>query len=62
MSLINLILDGNSVTVSYLIRYDNLLQKCDIYYYKIRQLFYYKMQQFYYKMQQLLRTAPVQAA
>ena len=40
----NLILSVNSVTVSYLIRYDSLL-KCDRYYYKLRQLFYYKMRQ-----------------
>ena len=48
----NLILSVSSVTVSYLIHYDSLLQnatdiitKCDRYYYKMRQLFYYKMRQ-----------------
>ena len=52
MSIRNLIFCVNSVTVSYLIRYDSLLQiatnvitKCNKYYYKMRQLFYYKMRQ-----------------
>ena len=68
----NLILDVNSVTVSYLIHYDSLLQNAT-YYYKMRQLFYYKMRQkfitkcddfitkydSYYKMRRLLQIATV---
>ena len=54
MSIGNLILSVNSVAVSYLIRYDsllqnataNLLQNATKVYYKMRQAFYYKMQQF----------------
>ena len=60
MSIGNLILGVNSVTVSYLIRYESLLQNAtDIFtnatanllqnmskvYYKMRQVFYYKMRQ-----------------
>ena len=55
MSIGNLILDANSVAVSYLIRYGSLLQnatdiiaKCDS---------YYKLWQIYYKMRQLLHNA-----
>ena len=70
MSIRNLIFGVNSVTVSYLIHYDSLLQnatdiitKCSSYfiirstefYYKMRQVFYYKTRQFYYKMWQLLQ-------
>ena len=59
----NLILGVNSVTVSYLIRYDSLLQNVTALllknarevYYKMRSVFYYKMRQFYYKMRPLLR-------
>ena len=49
MSIANLILGVNSATVSYLIHYDNLLQNTT-YYYKMRQIFYYKMRNFYNKM------------
>ena len=63
MSIDNLILSVISVTVSYLIHYDSLLQNAtDVLlqnatevYYKMRQVFYYKMQQFYYKIRQLLQ-------
>ena len=72
ISIGNLILVVNSVTVSYLICYNNLLQnaadfisKCDIYFItkcdrsllQNASVFYYKMRQFYYKMRQLLRIA-----
>ena len=55
MSIRNLILGVNSVTVSYLIHYGSLLenataillQNATEVYYKRRQVFYYKMRQFY---------------
>ena len=55
MSIENLILGVNSVTVSYLIHYDSLsqnptailLQNATEVYYKTSQDFYYKMRQFY---------------
>ena len=67
MSIRNLIFGVNSVTVSYLIRYDSLLQNATAIllqnatevYYKMRQVFYYKMRQFYYKMRQLLQKATI---
>ena len=59
MSIGNLILGVSSVTASYLIRYDSLLQNATEVYYKMRQAFYYKMQQFYYKMRQLLQNATI---
>ena len=67
MSIGNLILGVSSVAVSYLIRYDsllqnvtaNLLQNATEVYYKMRQAFYYKMPQFYYKMRQLLQIATI---
>ena len=67
MSTGNLILVVNSVTVSYLICYNSLLQnatdvitKCDSYFFskcdrsllQNASAFYYKMRQFYYKMRQ----------
>ena len=70
MSMGNLYLGVNSVTVSYLIHYDRLLQnatdiitKCDSYFIKKcdRRLlqnvsgFYCKMRRFYYRMGQLLK-------
>ena len=64
MSIGNLICGVNSVTVSYLIRYNSLLQTAtqnataillqnatEVYYKRF--FFYYKMRQFYYKMRQL---------
>ena len=67
MSMGNLIWGANSVTVSYLIHYDTLLQNATAIllqnakevYYKKRQVFYYKMRQFYYKMRQLLQIATI---
>ena len=63
MSIGNLILGVNSVTVSYLIRYDSLLQnvtdiiaKCDSYFIT-KCNSYYKLQRFCYKMRQLLQNA-----
>ena len=61
MSIRNLIFGVNSVTVSYLIRYDSLLQNATAIllqnatevYYKMRQVFYYKIRHFCYKMRQL---------
>ena len=50
MSIGNLILGVSSVTASYLIRYDSLLQNATEVYYKMRHAFYYKMRQFYYKI------------
>ena len=47
MSIGNLILGVNSVTVSYLIHYDSLLQNSTEVYCKMRQDFYYKMRQFF---------------
>ena len=47
MSIGNLILGVNSVTVSYLIHYDSLLQNSTEVYWKMRQDFYYKMRQFF---------------
>ena len=62
MSIRNLIFGVNSVTVSYLLRYDSLLQnategitKCNSFITKRN--CYYKMGQFYYKMRQLLQCA-----
>ena len=60
MSIRNLILGVNSVTVSYFIHYDRLfqnatailLQNATEVYSKMRHVFYYKMQQIYYKIQQ----------
>ena len=65
MSITNLILGVNSVTVSYLIRYDSLLQNATAIllqsatgvYYKMRRVFYYKIRPFCYKIQQLLQNA-----
>ena len=53
MSIENLLLGVNSVTVSYLIPFDSLLQNATAIllqnatevYYKMRQVFYYKMRQ-----------------
>ena len=59
MSIGNLILGVNSVTVSYLIHYDSLLQNATEVYDKMRQLFYYKIRELYYKMQHLLQIATV---
>ena len=59
MSIGNLILGVNGVTISYLINYDSLVQNATEVYYKMRQVFYYKMRQFYYKMQQLLQIAMI---
>ena len=63
----NLILGVNSVTVSYLIDYESLLQNAAAIllqnatnvYCKMRQVFYYKMRQFYYKLRQLLQIATI---
>ena len=68
MGIGNTILGVNSVTISYLIRYESLLENAtDILlqnataillpnatevYCKMRQVFYYKMRQLYYKMRQ----------
>ena len=76
MSIRNLIFGVNRVMVSYLIRYDSLLQNAtvislqnatevyckmlQVFYRKMRQL-YYKMRQFSYKMQRLLQIATVQS-
>ena len=65
MSIGNVILGVNSVTVSCLIHYDSLLQNATAIllqnaaevYYKIRHVYYYKIRQFYYKMRQLLQNA-----
>ena len=72
ISIRNLILVASSVTVSYLIHHDSLLQnatdiitksdsylitKCGRSYYKMRQDFYYKLRRFHYKMRQLLQNA-----
>ena len=65
MSIGNLSLSVNVVMLSYLIRYDSLLQNATAIllqnvaevYYKMCQVFYYKMRQFYYKMRQLLQNA-----
>ena len=63
MSIGNLVLGVNSVTVLCLIHYDSLLQNVTKVYYKMRQVFitkcgsYYKMRQFYYKMRQFLQIA-----
>ena len=57
----NLILGVNSVTVSYLIHDDGLLQNAIEIYYKMRQVFItkcdscYKLRRFYYKVRQLLQ-------
>ena len=59
MSIGNLILGVSSVVVSYLIRYDSLLQNATEVHYKIRQAFYYKMRQLYYKMRHLLQIATI---
>ena len=71
MSIGNLLLGVNKVTVSDLIHYDCLLQNATAIllqnataillqnatevHYKMRQVFYYKMRQFCYKMRQLLQ-------
>ena len=55
MSIGNLILGVNSVTVSYLIHYDSLLQNATTILLQNATEVYYKMSQiFYYKMRQLL--------
>ena len=74
MSIGNLIVGVNGVTVSYLIHCDSLLQNTTALslqnstevHYKIHQMFYYKMQKFYYKlrrfyyiMRQLLQIATI---
>ena len=59
MSITNLILGANSVTISYLIHYDSLLQNETEVYYKMRLVFYYKMRQFYHKIRQLLQIAMI---
>ena len=66
MSIGNLILGVNRVTVSYLIRYDSLLQNAtDIItkwdsYFITRCDSYYKLRRFYYKMRRLLQIATAQ--
>ena len=40
-------MESIEVAVSYLVRYDVLLQNAGKVYYKIRELFYYKMRQFH---------------
>ena len=56
MSMGNLILGANRVTVSYLIRYDSSLQNATVILLKNAREVYYKMRNvFYYKMRQLLR-------
>ena len=60
MSIGNLILGVNSVTVSYLIHYDSLLQNARAILLQNATEVYYKMRQvFYYKMQQLLQIATI---
>ena len=60
MSIGNLILGVNSVTVSHLIHYDSLLQNAIEVCYKMCQAFYHKMRQFYCKIR--LVTIPLQNA
>ena len=61
MSIGNLILSVNSVAVSYLIRYDSLLQNATAILLQNATEVYYKMRQaFYYKMRRLLQIATVQ--
>ena len=63
MSIRNLLLGVSSVTVSYLIHYDSLLQNATAIllqnatevYYKMRQVFHCKLRRFHYKMRQLLQ-------
>ena len=58
MSIGNLILVVNSVTVSYLIRYDSLSKNATAILLQNGRAVYYKMPQvFYYKMPQLLQIA-----
>ena len=58
MSIGNLILVVNSVTVSYLIRYDSLSKNATAILLQNGRAVYYKMPQvFYYKMRQLLQNA-----
>ena len=60
MSIGNLILGVNSVTVSYLIHYDSLLQNATAILLQNATEVYYKMHRvFYYKMQQLLQIATI---
>ena len=60
MSIRNLIFGVNSVTVSYLIRYDSLLQNATAILLQNATEVYYKMRQvFYYKMRQLLQNATI---
>ena len=49
----------NSVTVSYLIHYDSLLQNATEIYYKMLQVFYYKMRQLLQITTVLLQNATV---
>ena len=49
----------NSVTVSYLIHYDSLLQNATEIYYKMLQVFYYKMRQLLQIATVLLQNATV---
>ena len=59
-SIRNLIFGVNSVTVSYLIRYDSLLQNATAILLQNATEVYYKMRQiFYYKMRRLLQIATV---
>ena len=58
MSIRYLIFGVSSVTVSYLIRYDSLLQNATAILLQNATEVYYKMRQvFYYKMRQLLQNA-----
>ena len=60
MSIRNLIFGINSVTVSYLIRFDSLLQNATATLLQNATEVYYKMRQvFYYKMRRLLQIATV---
>ena len=66
MSIGNLILGVNSVTVSYLIHYDSLLQnvadiirKCVSYFITKCHRSLFKMRQYYYKLLQLLQIATI---
>ena len=60
MSIGNLSLGINSVTVSYLIRYDSLLQNATAILLQHATKVYYKMHQaFYYKMRQLSQIAMI---
>ena len=67
MSIGNLIVGVNGVTVLYLIHCDSLLQNTTALslqnstevHYKRHQMFYYKMQKCYYKLRQLLQIATI---